>query len=88
VQIEGDLQLARFVAGLGGLRCRREIGDLVGVMMDALPHLQLPEDKLTTLMEAAQVCPDRCEIRRQIKRVMIMPCDRYMACGPMYIRIK
>lgn len=62
-QIESELQLGRFLAGLGGPRCRREVSDLVGGLLDLVPQLQLPEDKLTTLMECAQVPflpPCRC----------------------------
>lgn len=37
------------------MQARREVSDLVGSMMDAGGGLPLPEDRLNTIMEAAQV---------------------------------
>jgi len=56
-QVEQDLAYARLLAGLHGVRARREVADLVGGLVEVGAGLPLPEDKLTTIMEAAQVPP-------------------------------
>lgn len=55
VQVEQDLAYARLLAGLHGVRARREVGDLVSCLVEVGAGLPLPEDKLVTIMEAAQV---------------------------------
>ena len=55
-QVEQDLAYARLLAGLHGVRARREVAELVGFLVEVGAGLPLSEDKLTTIMEAAQVC--------------------------------
>ena len=55
VQIEGDLQLARLVAGLHGTRARPEVSERASAVMEAGLQLAQDQDKLTAMMEAAQV---------------------------------
>ena len=56
-QAEQDLALARFLTGLHGTKARREVSDLVSGIVENGAGLQLTEDKLTNIMEAAQVLP-------------------------------
>ncbi|DBA95519.1 TPA: hypothetical protein ACH3X3_013374 [Trebouxia sp. C0006] len=57
MMVEQDLMLARFLAGLYSHKwqARREVSDLVSSMVEAGGALPLPEDRLLTIMEAAQV---------------------------------
>lgn len=55
VQVEQDLKFARFLAGLHGSKARKEVGDLMNAVVETGAALPLTEDKLMTLMEAAQV---------------------------------
>ena len=52
--MEQDLAYARLLAGLHGVRARREVAELVGFLVEVGAGLPLSEDKLTTIMEAAQ----------------------------------
>jgi len=47
------------------VRARREVADLVGGLVEVGAGLPLPEDKLTTIMEAAQVPVHRAALGRQ-----------------------
>lgn len=58
--MEQDLAYARLLAGLHGVRARRNVAELVGFLVEAGAGLPLPEDKLTTIMEAAQVSDVVC----------------------------
>ena len=58
--MEQDLAYARLLAGLHGVRARREVAELVGFLVEVGAGLPLSEDKLTTIMEAAQVCDAVC----------------------------
>ena len=53
-QVEQDLAWARFLTGLHGSKTRREVSDLVSGIVEYGAGLQLTEDKLTNIMEAAQ----------------------------------
>ncbi|KAK9846875.1 hypothetical protein WJX84_009549 [Apatococcus fuscideae] len=53
--VEQDLKFARFLAGLHGSKARKEVGDLMNSVVETGAALPLTEDKLMTLMEAAQV---------------------------------
>ena len=53
--MEQDLAYARLLAGLHGTRARREVAELVSFLVEVGAGLPLSEDKLTTIMEAAQV---------------------------------
>ena len=53
--MEQDLAYARLLAGLHGARARREVAELVSFLVEVGAGLPLSEDKLTTIMEAAQV---------------------------------
>ncbi|KAK9837091.1 hypothetical protein WJX81_002340 [Elliptochloris bilobata] len=53
--VEQDLAYARLLAGLHGVRARHEVAELVGFLVETGAGLPLSEDKLTTIMEAAQV---------------------------------
>ena len=55
VQVEQDLKFARFLAGLHGSKARKEVGELMNSVVETGAALPLTEDKLLTLMEAAQV---------------------------------
>ena len=55
VQVEQDLKFARFLAGLHGHKARKEVSELMNSVIEAGAALPLTEDKLITLMEAAQV---------------------------------
>ncbi|DBA86334.1 TPA: hypothetical protein ACH3X2_005568 [Trebouxia sp. C0005] len=55
MMVEQDLMLARFLAGLYSHKARREVSELVSSMVEAGGALPLPEDRLLTIMEAAQV---------------------------------
>ena len=55
VQVEQDLKFARFLAGLHGSKARKEVGELMNSVVETGAALPLTEDKLMTLMEAAQV---------------------------------
>lgn len=56
LQIEQQLKLSRFVAGLHGpVAARREAAETVGLIIESLPGLTLQEDRLTALTEAGQV---------------------------------
>lgn len=59
-QVEQDLAYARLLAGLHGVRARREVAELVGFLVEVGAGLPLSEDKLTTIMEAAQVRDGVC----------------------------
>ena len=53
--VEQDLKLARFLAGLHGHKARREVSEIVTFMVENGTLLPLPEDRLLTVIEAAQV---------------------------------
>ncbi|KAL4423746.1 hypothetical protein ABPG75_001047 [Micractinium tetrahymenae] len=53
--VESDLKLARFLAGLHGGLARREVSEIVSVLQLAAEVLPLPEDRLLTFVEGAQV---------------------------------
>jgi len=55
VQIEADVQLARLIAGLHGSRAWHEVSERASAVMDAGLLLSQDQDKLTAMMEAAQV---------------------------------
>lgn len=55
LQVEQDLKFARFLAGLHGNKARKEVGELMNAVVETGAALPLIEDKLVTLMEAAQV---------------------------------
>ena len=55
MQIEADVQLARLLAGLHGTKARREVSERANSIMEAGLQLQLIGDRLTAMMEAAQV---------------------------------
>ncbi len=55
LQIEAEVQYARLLAGLLGSRARREVSERANSIMEAGIQLMLMEDKLTAMMEAAQV---------------------------------
>ena len=54
-QVEAELQLARLLAGLHGTRARREVSEMASNVMEAGLQLTLLDDRLTVMMEAAQV---------------------------------
>lgn len=55
-QIEQSLKLCRFVAGLHSASvARKEAAEAVGLILESLPSLVLPEDRLIALVEAGQV---------------------------------
>ena len=54
-QVEAELQLARLLAGLHGARARREVSEMASNVMEAGLQLTLLDDRLTVMMEAAQV---------------------------------
>lgn len=54
-QVEQDLAWARFIVGLRGTKARREVSDLISGVVELGAGLQFTEDKLTNIMEAAQV---------------------------------
>ena len=53
-QVEHDLAWARFLVGLHGYKGRREVTEVVNGVMELGLGLHVAEDKLTTIMEAAQ----------------------------------
>ncbi len=53
--VEADLKLARFVAGLRGATALRGVSEVVTSLQMSAELLQLPEDRLITLVEGAQV---------------------------------
>jgi hypothetical protein len=56
VQIEQQLKLCRFVAGLHGpVAARMEASEAVGLIIESLGSLSLQEDRLVALVEAGQV---------------------------------
>ena len=55
-QVEQDLAWARFLTGLHGSKARREVSDLVSGIVEYGAGLQLTEDKLPNIMEAAAAC--------------------------------
>ncbi len=58
--MEQDLAWARFLTGLHGSKARREVSFLVSGVVEYGAGLQLTEDKLVNIMEAAQarrLCP-------------------------------
>jgi hypothetical protein len=57
-QIEQQLKLCRFVAGLHGpVAARLEASETVGLVIESLGALSLQEDRLVALVEAGQVSP-------------------------------
>lgn len=55
LQIEADVQFARLLAGLQSTRARKEVSERANSVLEAGLQLLLLEDKLTAMMEAAQV---------------------------------
>ena len=55
MQIEADLQLARLLAGLHGMRARKEISEMASSVMDLGVQMTMHNDRLVAMMEAAQV---------------------------------
>ena len=81
LQAEQDLALARFLTGLHGTRARREVSDLVSGIVENGAGLQLTEDKLTNIMEAAQVIPCSTVSAWKLTRA-VLPCARRVGgCG-------
>ena len=55
VQVEHDLAWVRLLIGLHGMRARKEVNEIVSGIVEMGAALQYTEDKLTNIMEAAQV---------------------------------
>ena len=70
LQVEQDLKFARFLAGLHGPKARKEVGELMNAVVEAGAALPLTEDKLVTLMEAAQVSQLVCKAPSNTNIVM------------------
>ena len=54
-QVEHDLAWVRLLIGLHATRARSEVNEIVSGVVEMGTGLQFTEDKLTTMMEAAQV---------------------------------
>ena len=55
MQVEHDLAWVRLLIGLHGMRARKEVNEIVSGIVEMGAALQYTEDKLTNIMEAAQV---------------------------------
>ncbi len=53
--MEQDLAWARFLVGLHGSNARREVSELISGVVQIGAGLHFTEDKLTNIMEAAQI---------------------------------
>lgn len=53
--MEHDLAWVRLLIGLHGARARSEVNEIVSGIVEMGAGLQFTEDKLTNIMEAAQV---------------------------------
>lgn len=54
-QVEHDLAWVRLLTGLHSTRARSEVNEIVSGIVEMGAALQFTEDKLTNIMEAAQV---------------------------------
>lgn len=55
LQMEADLKLARFLAGLHGGSARHEVSEIVSGMLASVEGMNLPEDRMLTFVEGAGV---------------------------------
>ncbi|BDA44212.1 probable trafficking protein particle complex subunit 9 at N-terminal half [Coccomyxa sp. Obi] len=66
LMVEQDLAWARFIIGLRGTKARREVSDLISGVVELGAGLQFTEDKLTNIMEAAQVMGMVGSLRKRV----------------------
>lgn len=64
--VESDLKLARFLAGLHSILARREVSEIVSGLQLAAEVLPLPEDRLLTFVEGAQVLGLVGSVRKRV----------------------